>query len=62
VKGGVLLPIHWGAFRLALHTWTDPVERMLRAASSEGVVVCTPRIGETVKLGQGEVSATPWWR
>lgn len=62
VKGGVLLPIHWGAFRLALHDWTDPVERMLSAASREGVVVCTPRIGETVRLGQGELAASPWWR
>ncbi|PLT48032.1 Outer membrane protein romA [Paenibacillus pasadenensis] len=62
VKGGLLVPIHWGAFRLAMHAWTDPVERLLQAASVQGVAVCTPRIGETVKLGQGEPPATPWWR
>ncbi|MGN7457195.1 MBL fold metallo-hydrolase [Paenibacillus pasadenensis] len=62
VRGSLLLPIHWGAFRLALHAWTDPVERLLRAASVDGVAVCTPRIGETVTLGKAEPPATPWWR
>lgn len=62
VRGAVLLPIHWGAFKLALHDWTDPVDRLLRAASADGVVAITPRIGETVKLGQGAAPAEPWWQ
>lgn len=27
VKGELLLPIHWGAFTLALHEWSDPIDR-----------------------------------
>lgn len=26
------MPIHWGAFKLALHDWTDPVESVLKKA------------------------------
>lgn len=27
VMGSLMIPIHWGAFTLAMHAWTDPVER-----------------------------------
>ncbi len=33
---GLLVPIHWATFRLAPHPWSEPVERMLRAADAEG--------------------------
>ncbi len=23
IQGGVLLPVHWGAFTLSLHDWND---------------------------------------
>ena len=29
---GLLVPIHWGTFRLAPHPWAEPVERVLTAA------------------------------
>ena len=28
LRGRVFLPVHWGLFTLALHTWTEPVERV----------------------------------
>lgn len=30
VQGELLLPIHWGAFTLALHEWSDPIERVTK--------------------------------
>ena len=27
LRGRVLLPVHWGLFRLAYHGWTEPIER-----------------------------------
>jgi len=27
VKAKVIMPIHWGAFKLAMHPWVDPIER-----------------------------------
>jgi L-ascorbate metabolism protein UlaG (beta-lactamase superfamily) len=60
VKGDALLPVHWGLFDLALHGWTEPIERTLAAAEREGVRVLTPRPGES----QEPATRTPlarWW-
>jgi hypothetical protein len=46
VRGGVLIPVHWGTFDLALHPWTEPVERLLVAASRAGTRVAIPKPGE----------------
>lgn len=59
--GGVLLPIHWGTFRLAPHPWAEPVERLLSTAGPAGVSVVVPRPGQRVEHG-----ASPpidrWWQ
>lgn len=62
LRGQLMIPIHWGAFTLALHDWTDPVERVLRAAAQHGLQLATPRIGETVQIGAAENPSSPWWR
>jgi len=49
VKGEVMLPVHWGLFDLALHGWTEPIERVLVAAQEEGVRVAAPRPGDRVE-------------
>ncbi|WP_409346686.1 MBL fold metallo-hydrolase [Paenibacillus sp. MBLB4367] len=62
VKGRVMLPIHWSAFTLALHEWTDPIERVTKAARERGAHVSTPRIGEPVLIGAAEYPDSAWWR
>jgi len=62
VRGALLIPIHWGAFTLALHSWTDPVERAVKAAAERGVAICTPRIGEIVRLDGASYPTAAWWR
>ncbi|MED1863086.1 MBL fold metallo-hydrolase [Fictibacillus nanhaiensis] len=61
VRGAVMIPIHWGAFTLSLHDWTDPVERAVNAATKLDVNICTPQIGETVILGRESFSSSKWW-
>ena len=58
---GLLVPIHWATFRLAPHPWSEPAERLVAAADSEGVHVAVPRPGQRVSP---ETSWTfdPWWR
>ncbi len=60
VRGGVLLPVHWGLFNLAYHGWTEPIERVLAAAEQADVSVIAPRPGQSI-----EPSAPPaverWW-
>ena len=60
VKGDLLMPIHWGAFTLALHTWTDPVVRVLAKAREENVRVITPFIGQTFTVGR-DIPQKHWW-
>jgi len=49
VRGGVMLPVHWGLFDLAQHGWTEPVERVLVAARTSNVRVAAPRPGDMVE-------------
>ena len=60
LKGKILMPIHWGAFNLSIHDWTEPVERLLKAAEKNNVKTLTPMIGDTWKYGD-ELPAEKWW-
>ncbi|MDP4128047.1 MAG: MBL fold metallo-hydrolase [Bacillota bacterium] len=51
VNGKILLPIHWAAFSLAFHDWTDPIERVIKAAKERKVCITTPKICEAVIVG-----------
>ncbi len=60
LRGRLLMPIHWGTFNLAMHNWTEPVERLLVAADRAGVPVVTPRPGESVDA-RDPLVAWRWW-
>ncbi len=62
VKAKKIMPIHWGAFKLAMHTWTDPVERITKKAKELNIQVVTPKIGEPIYLGNEDVLPNEWWR
>ena len=57
---GLFIPAHWGTFNLALHSWTEPVERVLVAAERAGVRVAVPRPGESVEPADPPRVAR-WW-
>ncbi|WP_373141503.1 MBL fold metallo-hydrolase [Mycobacterium marinum] len=58
---GLLVPIHWGTFRLAPHPWAEPVERLLKAAESDQVQVAVPLPGQRIDPA-GPLRFNPWWR
>ena len=61
VNAKIMMPIHWSAFNLSLHTWTDPVERALKAAQLHDVNMITPQIGyrfSPTLMGESKI----WWR
>ena len=62
VNARVLLPVHWGLFKLAPHAWTEPVERVLAAARCADLKVITPRPGQSVEptVPRPE-DAQRWW-
>nr|WP_093838880.1 MBL fold metallo-hydrolase [Streptomyces aidingensis] len=61
LTGGVLLPIHWGTFNLALHPWDEPAERTADAAAAASVPVALPRPGEPFEPS-GRLPTARWWR
>ena len=61
LNGKLMMPIHWGAFKLAMHSWTDPAERVSKKADELNVQVTTPRIGQPIVLGRPAPSS-PWWQ
>ena len=60
VRGEVMLPVHWGTFALGIHSWTEPVERVLAAAKAAGVQVATPRPGQSVEPAN-RPALVRWW-
>lgn len=61
VKANTIMPIHWGAFKLAMHSWTDPVVRITQKARELNLGVITPKIGEFIYLDETYSYLEEWW-
>jgi L-ascorbate metabolism protein UlaG (beta-lactamase superfamily) len=61
VRGELLIPVHWGTFNLAVHDWTDPVDRVWAEAKARGVRLAVPRPGERVDVDAAP-SVDGWWQ
>ncbi|WP_281614624.1 MBL fold metallo-hydrolase [Flammeovirga sp. SubArs3] len=61
INAKLMMPIHWGAFTLALHSWTDPVVRVKKKADELNMPISTPRIGEPIVLHQEKYPISSWW-
>lgn len=55
------MPIHWGAFQLSVHTWTEPIYRFKGAAQMQSLPLVHPFIGERFCLGK-QYPREEWWR
>ncbi|CAM4205148.1 MBL fold metallo-hydrolase [Zobellia roscoffensis] len=60
VNAKIAMPIHWGAFRLAPHGWTDPVVRFTKTANEKQLPFLLPEIGERFQLGE-DYPKKEWW-
>jgi L-ascorbate metabolism protein UlaG (beta-lactamase superfamily) len=56
---GLLMPIHWGLFDLALHHWRQPIETIWPA---EGLKLWSPTPGVPSEVIAGEELRSEWWR
>jgi len=59
---GLLMPIHWGLFDLALHGWRQPIERMIEAANAAGIRLWSPEPGLPSEVVPGRELRSDWWR
>lgn len=58
---GVMMPIHWATFNLAMHAWAEPGERMMWATHAAGVTMAAPQPGEPFEP-KSTPPVSPWWR
>ena len=56
---GLMMPIHWGLFSLALHGWRQPIERVFAA---EGLKIWAPEPGTPTEVVPGIEVRSEWWR
>ena len=59
---GMLMPIHWGLFNLALHGWRQPIQRLSELAREQGLKLWSPRPGEPTEVIAGEQMQSSWWK
>jgi len=56
---GLLMPIHWGLFDLALHHWKQPIERIWKV---EGLKLWSPTPGVPSEVTDDVELRSEWWR
>jgi L-ascorbate metabolism protein UlaG (beta-lactamase superfamily) len=59
---GLLMPIHWGLFDLALHAWEQPIERMRELADAQALKLWQPEPGRPTDVVAGVEVRSDWWR
>ena len=56
---GLLMPIHWGLFDLALHHWTQPIETLF---AFDDLKLWSPTPGIPSEVVAGQEIRSDWWR
>jgi L-ascorbate metabolism protein UlaG (beta-lactamase superfamily) len=59
---GLLMPIHWGLFDLALHGWRAPMTRMVELAEVQGLRLWSPTPGVPTEVVADQALISDWWR
>src|ERR1700727_2307012 len=50
---GLMMPIHWGLFDLALHSWRQPIERLVELAGERKIKLWSPEPGRPTEVVGG---------
>ena len=56
---GLLMPIHWGLFDLALHHWKQPIENVFAV---KDLKLWSPESGTPSEVVRGQEIRSEWWR
>ena len=62
LKAKALIPSHNSKFKLAHHTWYDPLDRITEASREHQFRLMTPMIGETVLVDNPQQEFSQWWK
>ena len=59
---GLLMPIHWGLFDLALHAWRQPIQRILTLADEDATLkIWSPLPGVPTDVEANTPIRNDWW-
>jgi L-ascorbate metabolism protein UlaG (beta-lactamase superfamily) len=58
---GLMMPIHWGLFDLALHGWRQPIQRLLEVAGEKKIKLWAPEPGRPTEVVTGVEMRSDWW-
>jgi L-ascorbate metabolism protein UlaG (beta-lactamase superfamily) len=58
-RAGLLMPIHWGLFDLALHGWRQPIERLAEIVAAQNWPIFSPEPGLPTDVAGVQSN---WWR
>lgn len=61
-SSGMLMPIHWGLFDLALHAWRQPIERLVELADEKKIKLWAPEPGRPSDVVAGVELRSGWWQ
>ncbi len=60
LKAKALFAVHWGKFALAMHPWSEPINRVVAAAETLNMKLYTPLLGEPLLIDD-PVRPKKWW-
>lgn len=61
LHGKVMIPVHWGTFDLAVHGWSDPVNRLWLEAKARDIALAVPCPGQRVDV-DNPPAVDGWWQ
>ena len=60
-KVNSIMPVHWGAFSLAQHSWKEHVEEFIKESNNKNLHYIVPSKGEIIDLNK-VYDTKYWWR
>ena len=61
LKAMQYVPIHWGMFNLAMHTWYQPAMEITAQAKKRNINLTIPKLGQVIALDDMP-QTVPWWQ
>ena len=62
LKSKKIIPIHWGAFKLAMHSWNQPAIEVYNESLRKNMDILIPKIGEVIKVDSVSKEVNFWWK
>ena len=57
-----IIPIHWGAFKLAMHPWNEPAIEVFTEAKRRNRRIEIPKIGQEITIDTSQNEVEMWFR